>query len=189
MPDYDANMAPKVRDTLFALIATYLALGTQNFVDMFPAVQKNAQGFRTFTLEGDPTNTVYVVAARAPNDAFLLPGVNVYWGDDTPAINRVYPQKYVLPVMVHVNVLWSEYAQIGGRLAMKIASLVNEAFENLGGSLPVYDFSVSPPVPVSSRFVSWSRSPRMRWSEAGNPLEDDYTNRVGTREVRYEGLA
>ena len=189
MADYDANMAPRVRDTLFALIATYLSQGTQNFVDMFPAVPKNAQGQRIFQLEGDPANTVYIVAARAPSDAFLLPGVNVYFGDDTPFSNRVYPQKYVLPMMVHVNVPWTDYAQIGERTAMAIASLINEAFEDLGGSLPVYDFSASPPAPVISRSVSWGRSPRMRFTEAGNPLEDDYTNRVGTREVRYEGLA
>jgi hypothetical protein len=84
---------------------------------------------------------------------------------------------------MHVNVLRSNYPQIGERLATNFASLLNEAFEYLGGKLPIYDFTPSPPAPVPARYPSWSRAMRSRWTEFGSPLEDDYTNGVGTREA------
>lgn len=175
------TLAPqKAEQTIFALIATWLAKGTRAIVADFPTITQ-VNGFRTFTFEGQPYNVV----ARAEGDLLINPGVNVYFGAHTPDARHAKPQIVHLPVMVHVTVPWSNQAMSAAKLAMRIGSTMEMAFEGSMPRVQVCDCTQSPPVPTSYRFVSWAHSTRGTWNEAGDPTKGVFTNRIWTREFRY----
>lgn len=175
------NQASRVRGSLFALVATWLGVRSRQVRNDFSLVSVDAQGFRTFDFEG----VTYPIAARAPSDTFIAPGVNIYFGDDISLERKVKPQIYSLPIALHVLVPWTEQPNIGENLAIRLSALVDQAFEGLAGKLPVLDLTQSPPALVTGRFVSWARSSRGVWREAGDPSTDVFTNRILSLEVFY----
>lgn len=180
----DSSPLSTVTDTLFAMIATYLAAnGSRDIINDFPsiALSKNS-GHRVFNFEGSD----FKITPREIGDIFVAPGVNIYFGDEVAHSRKILPQIWRLPVMMHVLCpLRGEQARAAGKQAKRIGELVMNAWENLGGTFPIYDFTISPPAPVVNRFVTWATSTRGSWRDEGDPTTDDFTNRVWTMEVRY----
>lgn len=174
-------LAPqKVEQTLFALIATWLAKGTKDLVNDFPTIT-TVKSFRTFTFEGN----TYNVVSRASGDLFITPGVNVYFGNHVPYARNCKPQIYEIPIMVHTLVPWLEQAMSASKLAMRISSYMEQAFEGSGALQQICDFSMNPPVPTPGRYVSWAHLPRGSSGETGDPTKGVFTNRVYSRSFRY----
>jgi hypothetical protein len=173
MPD---AMASQARDTVFALLATYLALGSQNPASQFANVPRNSSGQRFFMFEGAP----YLVMPRAPGQLFEMPGVNVYFGGETATERRVKPQWYILPVHIHVLVEWTEQAKVGEKLALRLSEQVMNAFEGLGGAIQMSDYTQSPPSPTPGRFVSWQKFSRGNWAWIGMPSASATASSSGT---------
>lgn len=175
-------LAPqKVEQTIFGLISTWLARGSQDIVGQYPSITVS-NGYKVFIFEG----IAYNVVARADGDVLITPGVNVYFGSHVPdSGTRVKPQIIHTNVVVHISVPWKNEPTSASKLAMRIGSTIEQAFEGLGAMIQVCDCSVSPPEPTSKRFVSWARMKRFDWREAGDPIKGMYTNRIGTRNFRY----
>jgi hypothetical protein len=181
----DSSPLSRVIDTLFAMVVTFVAKnGSRNIVHDWPTIPKDPKsGHRFVTFEGNQ----YFLAKRAKGDLFIMPGLNMYFGDTIAIPKKVLPQIWRLPVMMHVSSRYDGEAGAAEKETLRFAELVQNAWENLGGTFQVYDFSdvTNPPVPVVSRFVTWARSFRGTWTELGNPTKDVFTNRQWTLEVRY----
>ena len=125
------------------------------------------------------------VTHRAHAGLFVTPGVNVYFGDQVALRRKDLPQRWFLPLYVHVMVPYTAEPLVGEKQAIRLAEVVQNAFQGFGGQLQVCDFSNSPPTPVSGRFVSWAREFRGDWKELGDPSSEAFTNRQWTTQVRF----
>lgn len=179
----DTSSLSMARDTFYALLATYLATGSRNIAANFLSIPKDAaSGHRIFTFEGDN----YYLSHRPSAGLFVGPGVNVYFGDPLATLKKDQPQRWRLPVFIHVLARYTTDEPLAGeKKAVRISELVQNAFEGIGGIQQVFDFTVSPLAPVQGRFVSWAKSPRGSWKEMGDPSTEVFTNRQWTLEVRY----
>jgi hypothetical protein len=181
MPAYEDNLIPlHARDSLFALVACFLALNTQDIQNGFANVPI-VNGTRQFPFEGQ----TYPVAVKAENDILTMPGVNLYFGNDVADKDKATPQIWHLPLIIHVCVKYTETRTVGERLAMRIGLAISNAFEGLGSRLQVYDFSQKPPAIIPNRFVSWVHRSRGTWRNAADPSKEIYTNRIWTLDLRY----
>lgn len=179
----DPSPLSRVTDTLFAMIANYVANGgSRDLVGDFPTIPKEAvTGHRTFTFEGQQ----FYLASRTAGDYLIFPGVNVYFGDSIAINRKILPQIWRMPVMMHLACPLNKNPRAAEKQAFRLGELVQNAWEGLGGTLQIYDFTISPPEPVVGRFVTWATSTRGSWRDAGDPTTDDFTNRIWTMEVRY----
>ncbi len=79
----DAASLSEVRDTLFGLIATFLATGTRDIARQFAGIPRDlATQHRIFPFEG----ANYFISQRPHAGMFVTPGVNVYFGDQTATL-------------------------------------------------------------------------------------------------------
>lgn len=171
-----------VRDTLFAMVATYLNSRQRDPSVYFSGVSRDSKtGHRYVNFEG----TNFFVSSRPTKGLFVYPGVNIYFGDTLAIKSKVLPQIYHMPVMIHVMCPYADEPLVGEKQALRLSELVQDAFEGRGGIQQVYDFTTSPPTPVEGRFVSWAKVFRGDWKEMGDPTTEDYTNRQWTTEVHY----
>lgn len=178
----DTASLSEVRDTIYGLVATFLATGTRDIVGRFASIAKDpASQHRVFTFE----NISFFLSHRPHAGQFVAPGVNVYFGDPLATLKKDLPQRWRLPVIIHVTAALTDEPLAGEKRAIRLSELVQNAFEGFGGQLQVYDFTNSPPTPVNGRFVSWAKSPRGQWRELGDPSTEVFTNRQWTIEVRY----
>lgn len=180
MTDPTPSSVLQVRNTVFAMLAVFLATGTKNITSI-SSVPKDAESNRYFTFEGSR----FFVSSRPTRGLFLYPGVNLYFGDTLAIKSKSLPQIYHMPVMIHVMCPYADEPSVGENQALRLSELVQNAFEGSGGIQQLYDFTTSPPVPVEGRFVSWAKVFRGDWKEMGDPTEEDYTNRQWTTEVHY----
>jgi hypothetical protein len=181
MPAFEDSLMPThARDSLYALVACFLALQSQDIQNQLVNVPI-VNGMRQFTFEGNN----YPVVAVPENDILTMPGVNVFFGNDVADQRKATPQIWHMPVMVHVCVKYGDKRTVGERLAMRIGLAVSDAFEMLGSRLQVYDFTQKPPVAIPNRFVSWRHRTRGVWRNAADPSKEIYTNRIWTLETRY----
>ena len=178
----DAASLSEVRDTLFGLIATFLATGTRDIARQFAGIPRDlATQHRIFPFEG----ANYFISQRPHAGMFVTPGVNVYFGDQTATLKKDQPQRWRLPVIIHVLVPYTDEPLAGEKKAVRLSELVQNAFEGVGGQQQVYDFTFSPPSLVTHRFVSWAKSYRGVWRELGNPSTEVFTNRQWNIETHY----
>jgi hypothetical protein len=178
----DISPVSRVRDTLYGLISTFLATGTKDIVGQFTNVARDPKtGHRLFSFEGKN----FFVSNRPTNGLFVAPGVNIYFGDTLAIKKKVLPQIYHMPVMIHILCPYADEPLVGEKQALRISEKVQDAFEGSGGLQQVYDFTTSPPTPMTGRFVSWAKVFRGDWKELGDPTKEDFTNRQWTTEVHY----
>jgi len=111
--------------------------------------------------------------------------VNLYFGDELAGPIKVKPQRWRLPIFMHVMVPYTDNPLYGEKQAKRLSELLQSAFENSGGAQQVYDFTNSPPLPMDGRYVSWAKSSRGQWRELGDPSAEAFTNRQWTIEARY----
>ena len=189
MTDMDVLAPQKVEQTLYALIATWLALGSRNYPADFASIRKNNSGLRAFEFENytfsGPDGPLAIVT-RADGDEFITPGVNIYFGPHVSDKRNAKPQITHLSLFIHAMVKWTTQKYVADQQADRLVFQMEQAFEGSKGAFaPVYDFTASPPVPTVNRFVSWVRRRRGDSKEAGDPNREEFTNRIWTREFRY----
>lgn len=178
----DTASLSQARETLFALLSTFLSTGTRDIPGQFPLIPKDvATQHRVFTFE----SSNFFISHRPHAGQFVAPGVNVFFGDPLATLKKDLPQRWRLPVIIHVLTNVTDEPLAGEKQAIRLSELVQNAFEGFGGQLQVFDFTVSPPTPVKGRFVSWAKSVRGNWRELGDPSTEVFTNRQWTIEVRY----
>lgn len=178
----DTSSLSTARDTIYGLLATFLATGTRNIVGGFPTIPKDVVSqHRVFSFE----NQNIFLSHRPHAGLFVTPGVNIYFGDPLATLKKDLPQRWRLPVFIHVLLPCTDEPLAGEKKAIRLSELVQNAFEGFGGQQQVYDFTVSPPSPVVGRFVTWAKSARGSWKELGDPSTEAFTNRQWTIEVRY----
>lgn len=180
MSNVDAPLS-HVKNTLYAMVTTMLAKNSRDFLVDFATISKNAAGHRYVQLEGQDFN----IANRARGDLLVTPGVNLFYGDPVPLKQKDKPQRWFLPVIIHVNVPYTDEHRVGEAQAERISKAVSNTFEGIGGQQQMWDFYVSPAVPLIGRFVSWARENRGTWKELGDPTKEAFTNRQWFFQVRY----
>lgn len=177
------------KNTLYAMVATFANFGTRDMANDFPRVPVDmATGHRYLNFEGPPINPtplkVFIVN-RAVGDAFICPGVNLYFGDPVASRQKDLPQRMFLPAFIHVMVPYTDEHRVGEAQAERLSELVQNAFEGIGGRQQMFDFYASPATALMGRFVSWSKESRGQWRELGDPNKGVFTNRQWTFQVRY----
>lgn len=192
-PAFQEPLMPSMtRDSLFALVATYLALGSRDIENDYANIPIvggkkvfDLTGYMLTAAQAEGIATQYPIVRREKNDTLETPGVSIYFGDDTPINDRAKPQITELPMMIHTCVEYSKTRSIAGDLALRISGMISDAFETMGCRLQVYNFRIAPPSPVPNRCVSWAFRPRPGSRETADPQSELFTNRISNLAMRY----
>lgn len=192
-PAFQEPLIPSMaRDSLYALVATFLALGSRSIETDYANISIvggkkvfNLTGYMLDAATAEGIATQYPVVRRERGEILETPGVNIFFGEDTPTTDRAKPQHMELPVMIHTCVEFSDKRSIAADLALRISLLISDAFETLGCKLQVFNFRVNPPTAVPNRMVSWAHYPRPASRETADPTVELFTNRISSLSTRY----
>ena len=167
-----------VQDSLYALLVTYLKLGTRDIFNSFDSTW--GPNDRSVVLDDVNFNIV----KKIPGQAHEIPGVNLVLYDEQSAPFAPNHQTYTRLACIHLYVQTSTNISADDRTLLKLQRQLDEAL--YGKGLSLVDFYSVPPVALVSKAVSWDLlNPAESWQELTDLANSSYLHRAKNIRLFY----
>lgn len=169
------------QDSLYALLVTYLLLGSRDILSSFSVNWQKSD--RQVTVD----DVVFPIVQRQVGEAHEVPGINLVFYDELQLTKTDRPLNSKLAV-VHIYCKTDRNVMAAQRSVLKLQHLINSA--TYPGGVEVVDFVSDPPQLVSNCCLSWSSlSVPEGWIELTDLSVTEYIHRSKNLQLVYADVA